>query len=98
MSPHKVTRARVKQLTDLPNVGRAAADDLRLLGICAPEQLAGQCPFEMYERLCEVTGHRHDPCVIDVFMSITQFVSGEPPRPWWAFTDVRKNILGGSAK
>jgi len=29
MSPHKVDRARVKKLTDLPNVGKATA------GICA---------------------------------------------------------------
>ena len=95
MSPHKVDRARVKQLTDLPNVGKAAADDLRLLGIYSPGQLSGECPFEMYERLCRKTGRRHDPCVIDVFMSVTHFMKGEPPRPWWEFTDTRKSILAG---
>lgn len=99
MSPHKVDRARVKQLTDLPNVGKATADDLRLLGFHSPESLAGECPFEMYERLCQKTGHHHDPCVIDIFMSITYFMKGEPPCPWWEFTEARKNTLtGGSAK
>ena len=95
MSPHKVNRARVKQLTDLPNVGRATADDLRLLGFHSPTQLADECPFDMYERLCQKTGFRHDPCVIDVFMSVTHFMKGEPPRPWWEFTETRKNILAG---
>ena len=95
MSPHKVDRARVKQLTDLPNVGEATASDLRLLGFYSPEQLAGESPFEMYERLCQKTGKRHDPCVIDVFMSVTQFMNGEPPRSWWEFTETRKNILAG---
>ena len=95
MSPHKVDRARVKQLTDLPNVGKATADDLRLLGVYSPEQITGECPFEMYERLCRKTGHRHDPCVIDVFMSVTHFMKGELPRPWWEFTEMRKNILAG---
>ena len=99
MSPQKVDRAKVRQLTDLPNVGKATANDLRLLGIHSPEQLCGACPFDMYERLCRATGYRHDPCVIDVFMSVVHFMNGEPPRPWWAFTEARKNILaGGTAK
>ena len=99
MNPHKVDRARVKQLTDLPNVGKFTADDLRLLGFHSPEQLSGECPFEMYERLCQETGHRHDPSVIDVFMSITHFLKGESPQPWWEFTEMRKNILtGGTTK
>lgn len=93
MSPSKVDRARVKQLTDLPNVGKATAGDLALLGFHTPEQLVGQCPFEMYERLCQKTGYPHDPCVIDVFMSITHFLNGEAPRPWWEYTASRKKIL-----
>ena len=95
MNPHKIDRARVKQLTDLPNVGKATADDLRLLGFHSPEQLIGVCPFEMYNRLCLKTRQRHDPCVLDVFMSITHFMKGEPPRPWWEFTATRKIVLAG---
>ncbi len=99
MNPDKVERSRVKQFTDLPNVGKATAGDLRLLGFDSPEQLAGQCPFALYERLCRETGARHDPCVIDVFMSITRFLNGEPPRPWWDFTETRKRMLDeGNAK
>lgn len=99
MQPNKVDRSRVKKLTDLPNVGKATAADLRLLGFLSPEQLVGVCPFEMYERLCVKTGQRHDPCVIDVFMSITSFLNGEPPRPWWEFTETRKGVAtGGNIK
>jgi hypothetical protein len=93
MNPHKVDRAKVTQLTDLPNVGKAIANDLRLLGFLTHRQIAGACPFAMYERLCQKTGQRHDPCVIDVFMSITSFLQGEPPRPWWEFTEARKKAL-----
>jgi hypothetical protein len=93
MNPHKVNRARVKELSDLPNVGKAIAKDLRLLGIREPGQLAGLCPFEMHKRLCQKTGHRHDPCLIDVFMSITRFIDGEAPRPWWEFTELRKQTI-----
>ncbi len=95
MNPDKVDRATVKQLTDLPNVGKATAADLRLLGYDLPEQLVGECPFEMYERLCRETGQRHDPCVMDVFLSVTCFMNGEAARPWWAFTGARKNHLAG---
>lgn len=77
----------------LPNVGEACAKDLRLIGIHNPSQLEGKCPFEMYEVLCEKTSSRHDPCVIDVFMSVTRFMAGEEPRPWWSYTAERKLSL-----
>ena len=96
MSPAKVERSRrsdIRQLTDLPNIGRAGAGDLRQLGINEPSQLINRNPFEMYEKLCEITGVRHDPCVIDVFISITRFMNGEAPREWWAYTDERKQSL-----
>ena len=48
MNPHKVDRVRVKLLTDLPNVGKATAEDLRMLGFHSPGQLVGECPFTMY--------------------------------------------------
>lgn len=83
----------MKRLTDLPNIGKAGAGDLILLGIEEPAQLAGRCPFEMYETLCAKTGVRHDPCVIDVFISVTRFMAGEAPRPWWEYTGQRKEQL-----
>lgn len=97
MNPAKVDRQRVKALTDLPNIGPAISADLRRLGIRAPGDLAGRDPFEMYETLCEITGARHDPCVIDVFMSATRFVAGDEPRPWWAYTAERKRRLAAPA-
>lgn len=93
MNPAKVNRANVVNLTDLPNVGKASAADLRLLGIETPDQLIGRCPFEMFESLCAKTAIRHDPCVIDVFMSITRFMAGEDARVWWDYTNARKILL-----
>lgn len=93
MNPRRVDRSQVEQLTDLPNIGEAMAADLLLLGYATPDQIDGASPWEMYRRLCEITGARHDPCVIDVFMSVTSFLDGEPPRPWWEFTRARKDAL-----
>ncbi len=93
MNPAKVDRNRLLALTDLPNIGTAMAEDFRLLGIDQPAQLAGKNPFQLYERLCAITATRHDPCVIDVFISVTRFMGGEEPRPWWTYTEERKQIL-----
>lgn len=96
MHPAKVqtdARDALKRLTDLPNIGKAGAADLHLIGILQPADLLGRCPFKMYEQLCEVTAARHDPCVIDVFMSVTRFMDGEAPQPWWAFTEERKKLF-----
>ncbi len=98
MNPSRVVRERVTQLTDLPNIGPASAADLRLLGIHAPAQLAGRCPYEMYDALCEKTGVRHDPCVMDVFISVTRFMNGEDARPWWDYTAERKQKLQNAAR
>ncbi|UML93397.1 helix-hairpin-helix domain-containing protein [Shewanella xiamenensis] len=93
MNPAKVVRAKVKQLTDLPNIGKASAADLRLLGIETPVQLLGRNPYEMYQTLCDKTGQRHDPCMLDVFISITRFMAGDAPQPWWFYTEERKQAL-----
>lgn len=90
MNPSKVRRSQLESLTDLPNIGPAMARDLRLLGFEQPGQLAGQDPQRLYERLCFLTGVRQDPCVLDVFVSVTRFMDGEEPRPWWFYTPERK--------
>lgn len=96
MNPQKVQRDKVFELEDLPNIGKATATSLRCIGIRAPEQLAGQDPFRLYQALCERTGTRQDPCVLDVFMSIVHFMDGGDARPWWSFTAARKRRLNST--
>lgn len=88
-----MTQSDCKELEDLPNVGPAVAGDLRLLGITKPTQLRGCDPYKLYEKLCRVTGERHDPCMIDTFISIVRFMNGEPAKPWWKFTNERKREM-----
>ena len=94
MHPDKVDRAQITHLTDLPNVGKATARDLELIGINAPADLAGKDPLQLYQALCHKTGTRQDPCVLDVFMSLTHFMAGGPPQPWWTWTEERKQRHG----
>ena len=44
MNPAKVIREQVVNLIDLPNIGQAMAQDLRLLGITHPDDLRDQDP------------------------------------------------------
>ena len=93
MNPSKVVREEVVLLTHLPNIGPSLAGDLQLIGIQRPAQLKGRDPYALFETLCEMTQQRHDPCVLDVFISVTRFMNGEPPAVWWQFTEERKKTL-----
>ncbi len=93
MNPQKVDRNNLIKLTDLPNVGKAMAADLQLLGVNEPADLVHRDAFQLYDDLCRLTHVKHDPCVIDVFMSVVGFMQGEPARPWWEYTALRKEIL-----
>ena len=81
------------RLQDLANVGPAVERMLGRLGVSAPAQLAGQDPYELFERLCAVDGRRHDPCLLDTFMSAVDQADGKPARPWWEYTPERKRSL-----
>lgn len=94
MNPSKVVREKVTYLTDLPNVGPAIAEDLRRIGIDSPEVLRGKDPWELYVELCAKSGVRHDPCLLDVFIAITEFMNGGKPKVWWAYTAERKRRFG----
>ena len=87
-------RSEIKKLQDIPNVGKAIENDLILLGIKKPIELIGKDPYQMYSDLCNSTGIQHDPCVIDVFISIVKYMEGGPPRKWWEFTNERKKKMG----
>jgi hypothetical protein len=86
-------RETISKLTDLPNIGEAMAEDLFTIGINHPKELIGKDPFKMYESLCLKTGKRHDPCVIDAFISIVHFMEGGKALPWWFFTSERKKKI-----
>jgi Pathogenicity locus len=85
-----------ERLEQLPNIGPSIAGDLRSLGIEHPQQLEGRDPHALYLALCEKTGRRQDPCVLDTFMAATAFMGGAEARPWWDYTADRKARYGVS--
>ena len=86
-------RDTVTQLIDLPNIGKAIESDLLLIGIDRPQQLIGKNPIDLYDKLCIITGKKHDLCVLDTFMSVVHFMESGESLPWWSFTKDRKTML-----
>ncbi len=93
-APKAATAADCQRLEQLPNIGPALAADLRRLGIRHPAELHRRDPFQLYQALCRATGRRQDPCVLDTFMAITDFMGGAAPSPWWHYTARRKQLYG----
>lgn len=92
------SRADITDLEQIPNVGPAIAAKLRLIGISSPQDLSDKDPYTMYDNLCEVTGVKHDPCLLDVFISAVRFMDGKPAKPWWKYTPERKRTLSSGEK
>jgi len=93
-SPKAARAAGRQALEQLPNIGPALAADLRRLGIRQPGELRSRDPFQLYQALCQATGKRQDPCVLDTFMAATDFMRGAAPSPWWHYTAQRKQVYG----
>lgn len=80
----------VQKFTDIPNVGPRIANDFKTLGIKTPLALKGRSAFLLYTNLCKKTKMRHDPCVLDTFMAVVDFMNGAKAHPWWHYTSERK--------
>ena len=50
------------------------------------------CPsgYLLYNNLFSMTGQKYDFCVIDVFLSVVDYMEGGDAKPWWEFTEGRK--------
>ena len=88
--PKATNATQAKVLTDIPNIGKATAQDLYSLGANTPAQVAVMDPISMYDALRTPMGQRHDPCVLDTFLAAKAFMNGGPALPWWHFTPLRK--------
>ena len=84
------TQREFTSLQELPNIGPSLAESLERVGIKRPSQLKGKDPYVLYATLCRRTGVRHDPCVLDTFISAVRYMEGGPVQPWWHFTRERQ--------
>ena len=78
------------ELLTLKNVGPATFKDFQVLGISSIEELSRQDPDELYVRLQQLTGRKHDPCVWDVFAATIHEAKTGEKLPWWYWSKIRK--------
>lgn len=90
MATKAASAAECERFEQIPNIGKAMAEDFRQLGFVHPRELAGQDPLALYQRMCRLSGQRQDPCVLDTYMAAVEFMEGGPAKAWWAFTAERK--------
>lgn len=87
------TAKEAEFLEQIPNIGKAVAQDLRILGIKKPADLKGKDGLKLYFKLNQITGQRHDPCMADTLLAAVDFMKGGKAQPWWNFTSLRKKML-----
>jgi hypothetical protein len=79
------------ELLTIPGVGKATADDLRLLGIRRVNDLRNQNPDALYQELSKKMGQPIDRCMLYVFRCAVYFASNTRHDPeklkWWNWKD-----------
>jgi hypothetical protein len=84
-----------RRLRDLRGVGPSIEADLRQLGVGSVRELAQRDGDSLYEGLCDLTGTRQDPCVLDTFRcAVAQARNPKLPVEhcnWWWWSRQRKS-------
>ena len=92
--PRTISSQEGRRLRDLSGIGPAMLKDFEMLGIRSVPQLAKSDGRKLYDRLCQLTGQRQDPCVWDTFeCAVAQARNPDLPaeqRQWWFWSRVRK--------
>ncbi|MES1258152.1 MAG: helix-hairpin-helix domain-containing protein [Acidobacteriota bacterium] len=82
------------QLKDLRGIGKRMLEDFALLGVKSVRQLKSEDAQELYDRMCQLTATRQDPCVLDTYRcAIEQARNPDLPeeqKDWWYWSRVRK--------
>ena len=85
--------AVLKELRQIPGIGKSLARDLWNLGFRSIEELRGQDPEEMYVKQCALQGTQVDRCVLYTFRCSVYYASNEEHDPellkWWNWKDIK---------
>jgi len=83
-----------RQLQDLRGIGKKMLEDFDMLGVRSVKQLKSCDADELYVRMCEISGARQDPCVLDTYRCAIEQARNpnlpEEQKDWWYWSRVRK--------
>jgi hypothetical protein len=84
-------REALRELQQIPGVGKAVARDLWDLGMRRVADLEGRDPEDLYVRLCALRGAHIDRCMLYTFRCAVYYASETAPDPellkWWNWKD-----------
>jgi hypothetical protein len=84
-------RAVIRNLCQIPSVGKAVAEDLWNLGIRSVAALKDEDPEALYQRLCTLQGISVDRCMLYTFRCAVYYASNSEHDPkllqWWNWKD-----------
>jgi hypothetical protein len=77
----------LKQFQTIPSIGKACSLDLWNIGIRSIDDLKGQNPALLYEKLNTLTGINHDICMLYTFRCAVYYVTEQhhdsEKLTWW---------------
>lgn len=77
-------------LRTIPGVGKAVAEDLRLIGISSVARLKGKDPQKLYDKHNKRVGRIEDRCLLYTFRCAVYYANGgrvEARLKWWNWKD-----------
>ncbi len=87
-------QAAIKNLRQIPGVGKSIAGDLINIGIRTVEDLKGRDPHDLYRDSNELAGTIQDRCLLYVFRCAVYYANTEKDQledeklKWWNWKDI----------
>lgn len=92
-----ITRTeQLKELMQIPGVGKSIANDLVRLGINTLQDLKGRDPEMLYDQSNAMAGKTQDRCLLYVFRCAVYFADTNPEKQnpeklkWWNWKDRKR--------
>lgn len=85
-----MNKQRLKDLQQIPGIGKAMSEDLYNLGYRQVSDLKNEDSEKMYSDLCKLEGVKFDPCVLYTFRCAVYYASNKNHDSellkWWNWT------------
>jgi hypothetical protein len=92
---------QLKELMEMPGVGRSIAADLFRIGIKSASDLKGKSPEALYDQSNALAGVVQDRCLLYTFRCAVYYANTKENRrdpeklKWWNWKDKKKTRLSG---
>lgn len=92
---------QLKELMEIPGVGKSIAADLQRIGIKSVADLKGKSPQALYDESNALAGAVQDRCLLYTFRCAVYYANTKKEKrdpeklKWWNWKDKKKTLLSG---